>query len=86
MLLYINPEAAMPETIAVVARDGCPHCARARKMLEERGYSYEEIQVGRDISQHSLRGLTGSGSVPQIFINGKLVGGADDLQNYISAH
>lgn len=86
MLAYVNPKAALPETIAVVSRDGCPHCARAKKMLEERGLGYEEIQLGRDISQHSLRGLAGSGSVPQVFIAGKLIGGADDLQNHFSAH
>jgi len=84
MLSYINPQAELPETIALVSRDGCPHCTRAKNLLKERGLSFEEIQIGRDISQHSLRGLAGSGSVPQVFIAGKLVGGADELEIHFS--
>jgi glutaredoxin-like protein len=84
MLAYINPKAELPQTIALVSRDGCPHCTRAKNLLIERGLSFEEIQIGRDISQHSLRGLAGSGSVPQVFIAGKLVGGADELENHFS--
>ena len=72
------------KTLEVFVRDGCPHCARAKKMLEERGLGYEEVQVGRDISQHCLRGLAGSASVPQVFIGGKLIGGADDLESYFA--
>lgn len=82
MLNYLNPEATLPESIAIVSRAGCPHCARAKAMLDSRELSYEEIQIGRDISQHSLRGLAGSGSVPQVFIAGRLIGGADELEAY----
>jgi glutaredoxin-like protein len=80
MLAYLNPEATLPESIAVVSRAGCPHCARAKAILDSRDLPYEEIQIGTDISQHSLRGLAGSGSVPQVFIAGRLIGGADDLE------
>lgn len=82
MLNYLNPEATLPESIAIVSRAGCPHCARAKAMLDSRELSYEEIQIGRDISQHSLRGLAGSGSVPQVFIAGRRIGGADELEAY----
>ncbi len=82
MLSYLNPDATLPQSIAVVSRAGCPHCARAKTMLDSRSLPYEEIQIGRDISQHSLRGLAGSGSVPQVFIAGRLIGGADDLEAY----
>lgn len=83
MLNYLNPDATLPESIAVVSRAGCPHCARAKAMLDARELPYEEIQIGRDISQHSLRGLAGSGSVPQVFIAGRLIGGADELEAYL---
>jgi glutaredoxin-like protein len=84
MLSYLNPDATLPQSIAVVSRAGCPHCARAKTMLDSRDLPYEEIQIGRDISQHSLRGLAGSGSVPQVFIAGRLIGGADDLEAYFN--
>jgi glutaredoxin-like protein len=82
MLKYLNPEATTPESIAVVSRAGCPHCARAKGLLDSRDLAYEEIEVGRDISQHSLRGLAGTGTVPQVFIAGRLIGGADELEEY----
>lgn len=85
MLDYIDPEASVPETVAVISRVGCPHCQRAKSLLEDSGIAFNEIQVGRDIEQASLRGLTGATSVPQVFIGGRLVGGADQLTEYLEA-
>ena len=85
MLAYINPKAEVPETVAVISRVGCPHCQRAKSLLEEKGIAFNEIQVGRDIDQVSLRGLTGATSVPQVFIGGQLIGGADQLTDHLLA-
>jgi glutaredoxin len=51
-------------------------------MLVERDIEFNEIQLGTDIDQVSLRGLTGATTVPQVFIGGKLIGGADQLTEY----
>jgi glutaredoxin-like protein len=85
MLNYVNPEATIPETVAVISRVGCPHCKRAKSLLEEQGILFNEIEVGRDIDQASLRGLTGATSVPQVFFGGRLIGGADQLTEYLQA-
>lgn len=82
MLRYINADAVIPDTVAVISRVGCPHCKRAKDLLNERGIRYNEIEVGRDIEQAAMRSLTGATSVPQVFIAGKLIGGADDLTEY----
>jgi glutaredoxin-like protein len=74
-----NAEAKAPEPVAVISRVGCPHCQRAKDLLIERKIRFNEIVVGQDIDQAALRGLSGSTSVPQVFIGGRLVGGADEL-------
>ena len=70
MLRYINADAVIPETVALISRPGCPHCKRAKTLLDEKGVRYNEIEVGKDIDAASLIGLTGATSVPQVFIAG----------------
>lgn len=84
MLAYINANAKAPEPVAVISRAGCPHCQRAKALLSERQIRFNEIVVGRDIDQVAMRGLTGSTSVPQVFIGGKLIGGADALTEMLA--
>jgi len=79
MLAYLNPKAKAPEFVTLFTRPGCPHCARAKKALAEHGYPYEEIVIGKDVTTRSLRAVTGAGTVPQVFIGGKLIGSADEL-------
>lgn len=59
----------------------CPYCWRAKKLLEERGAAFQEVDVMCDGSlRNEMRQRTGGRtSVPQIFINGQHVGGCDDL-------
>jgi glutaredoxin-like protein len=85
MLNYINPEAAKPKCVSLFAKEGCPFCARAKEMLNEHGLDYEEITLGKDVSTRSLRAATGATTVPQVFIDGKLIGGSEALEAYLSA-
>jgi glutaredoxin 3 len=59
----------------------CPYCWRAKKLLEERGAAFQEVDVMCDGSlRNEMRQRAGGrSSVPQIFINGQHVGGCDDL-------
>lgn len=79
MLRYVNPEARPEESVTLFTRPGCPHCVRAKEMLDKKGMSYEEIVLGEDITTKSLQAVTGAATVPQVFINGKHIGGADAL-------
>lgn len=87
MLRYLNPEAREPEFIALFTREGCPHCARAKQMLKDRGLAFEEIRtgMGTGVSSRSIRAVSGRSTVPQVFIGGRHIGGADDLARYLSA-
>lgn len=59
----------------------CPFCFRAKKLLEERGAAFKELDVMMDGKlRHEMRARAGGRtSVPQIFINGQHVGGCDEL-------
>jgi glutathione-dependent peroxiredoxin len=82
MLRYINPNAKQPALVSLFTKVGCPFCARAKALLKEKGIHYEEIVLGKDISTLSLKAVTGATTVPQVFIDGKLIGGSDDLAAY----
>lgn len=84
MLQYINPKAELPNSVTLFARNGCPHCARAKRLLDDRGIEYEEITLGDRITMRSVQAATGAQKVPQIFINGRLIGGADQLESYLA--
>ena len=84
MLRYLEPEVRIDD-VAVVTKPGCPHCARAKQLLRDHGMPFEELVLGRDVSPSVLRALAGSGSVPQVFVNGRHVGGADHLEADLAA-
>lgn len=59
----------------------CPYCYRAKGLLEQKGASYTEIDVGMDADkrQEMTQRAHGRRTVPQIFIGDTHVGGCDDL-------
>jgi glutaredoxin 3 len=58
----------------------CPYCVRARRLLERKGVTYEEIRIDRDREQRQVMiQRSKRTTVPQIFIGDAHVGGYDDL-------
>ena len=85
MLHYINPKAVPPPRVTFFSKPGCSHCARARKMLQDKGYHYEEIRLGSPgISSSSLHAVSGRGTTPQVYIEGEHIGGADELALWLA--
>jgi len=84
MLEYINPNAEKPADISIITKPGCPFCAKAKGMLRERGMVFEEVVLGTDASETTVRAITGRDSVPQVFINGQHIGGSDDLEKHLA--
>ncbi|MGE5097442.1 MAG: glutathione peroxidase [Betaproteobacteria bacterium] len=82
MLAYLAPAAKAPEPVVIFSRPGCPHCARAKQALESRGITYEDVSLGKGITLSAVRAVSGQGTVPQVFIGGRHIGGADDLERY----
>ena len=75
MLNYLAPEAKLPSDILLLTKPGCGHCARAKSALKERGLQYEELTA----NPRSLRAVSAESTTPQVFIDGKHIGGADEL-------
>lgn len=59
----------------------CGYCAAAKRLLTEKGVSYSEIDVMADPGRREemVQRSGGGRTVPQIFIDGVLVGGFDDI-------
>ncbi len=83
MLAYINPQAEKPADMVLFTKPGCSFCARAKGMLSEYGYAFEEIQLNREVSIRSVRAATGQDHVPQMFVNGDYVGDSDAVAEWI---
>jgi glutaredoxin-like protein len=84
MLAYIAPNAEAPLDVTVFSREGCPYCVRAKGLLHDAGIQFEELVLNRDFSESTIRAVSGKPSVPQVFINGELVGGSEDLEAYLA--
>jgi len=85
MLNYINANAELPKRVSMITKPGCPHCARAKALLTSKGMRFEVIELGQQgISYSTLQAISGRGTVPQIFIDGTHVGGADELEAYFA--
>jgi glutaredoxin 3 len=58
----------------------CPYCIRAKQLLDQKGVVYTEFKIDNDRAKlNELKAQTGSGSVPQIFVDEKFIGGCDDI-------
>ncbi|MEM9440026.1 MAG: glutaredoxin 3 [Pseudomonadota bacterium] len=59
----------------------CPYCMRAKALLSSKNVDYTEINlwIERARRQEMLDRADGRTSVPQIFIDGKGIGGSDEL-------
>jgi glutaredoxin 3 len=58
----------------------CGYCARAKGLLEKKGASYDEMDVMEDSAKRAeMRERAKRSTVPQIFINGRHIGGSDEL-------
>jgi glutaredoxin 3 len=67
--------------IEIFVTDFCPYCARAKALLDSKGVAYEEIFApnGSEARRQATERSGGRTTVPQVFIDGKAVGGSDDL-------
>jgi glutaredoxin 3 len=66
--------------VKVYTTQTCPYCYRAKALLKKRDVPYEEIDVSRDEEKRRwLVEASGMRTVPQIFIDGKSIGGSDEL-------
>ena len=67
--------------VEVYVKTTCPYCWRAKHLLDTKGVEYKEIGVdfGGPERQVMIQRANGRTTVPQIFIDGRHIGGCDDL-------
>lgn len=68
-------------TIEIYTKAFCPYCHRAKALLDRKGAAFEEIDIslGGPRRGEMIDRAGGRTTVPQIFIDGRHVGGCDDL-------
>jgi len=68
-------------SIIIYTKAFCPYCVRAKRLLDDKGAAYDEIDItlGGPKRQEMLSRSNGRTTVPQIFIGETHVGGSDDL-------
>ncbi|MDO6461317.1 glutaredoxin 3 [Granulosicoccaceae sp. 1_MG-2023] len=58
----------------------CPYCMMAKRLLDDKGLSYNVIMVDNDMAKRrEMEERAGRTSVPQIFFGERHIGGFDDL-------
>ncbi len=68
-------------TVEIYTQPGCPYCTRALSLLSSKGVEFREIDAPHGTEERRVAAERSGGrtSVPQIFIDGRHVGGCDDL-------
>jgi glutaredoxin 1 len=72
--------------ILILGKSNCPYCTKAKELVESEGFNYKYIDIiAKGFTKKDLEVYTGCkvDTVPQIFINGKHIGGYTDLQEYL---
>ena len=67
--------------VTMYTTDACPFCIRAKTLLSRRGIEYDEINLARDPDGRAeLSKITGMYTFPQIIIEGRPLGGFNELR------
>jgi len=71
----------MSAEVEIYTSSLCGYCSAAKRLLEQKGIAFHEIDVTFDPETRRAMTLRANGrtSVPQIFVNGEAIGGCDDL-------
>ena len=83
MFAHVLPDGELPHDVAVFTREGCGFCVRAKGLLNDAGIEFEELLLNRDYTDQTLRAVSSQISYPQVFIDGKHIGGSDDLAEWL---
>jgi glutaredoxin 3 len=70
----------------VWSKTTCPYCVRAKNLLTKKGIEFEERVIGDQWTKEQLlESVPHARTVPQIFLDNRLIGGYDDLfQHFIN--
>lgn len=71
----------MAAKVEMYSKMFCPYCIRAKALLEGKGVEIIDIPAANDKAKRAEMNQRANGrnTFPQIFIDGKHIGGSDDL-------
>jgi glutaredoxin len=65
----------------VWSRNACPFCDQAKALLKMKGITFEERNVSTDWTKEQLlEAIPSARTVPQIVLDGELIGGFNELR------
>lgn len=69
-------------TITIYSKEQCPYCDMAKNWFKSKNLEFTEHKIGTNgfIKENLLEAVPTARTVPQIIIDGKLIGGWDDLR------
>ena len=71
-------------TAIVWSKYNCPYCDQAKALLTQKGIRYEERKIGDGYSREELlEAVPNARTVPQIFLDGNLIGGFTELKKHL---
>jgi glutaredoxin 3 len=70
----------MAAQVKIFTTSWCGYCHAAIRLLQQKGVPFEQIDAQDGKTRRWLREVTGRSTVPQIFIDGKSVGGFTDIR------
>ena len=81
MSLKRQPQRSVMPLIEIYTKPLCPYCIRAKRLFKQKGVEVTEIDIWLSSSRKKemLERSQGRWTVPQIFIDGRGIGGSDDL-------
>lgn len=82
MLKYLDPGAKAPHDVLLFTKPGCSYCTKAKQLLGDKGWAYEEVAS----SPRNLRAVSGKATTPQVFVDGQYIGGSEELEKFLSKH
>jgi glutaredoxin 3 len=63
----------------------CPYGVRAKQLLEEAGIPFEDRILATRMEVDAFEEKHGVDTTPQVFIDGKRIGGSDELERYLES-
>ena len=69
------------QPVTIYTKPGCPYCARALSLLEQKNVEFTQIEAAYDPEkkQEMMQRANGRATFPQICIGEKHIGGCDDI-------
>ena len=68
----------------VWSKDMCPYCEQAKMLLKTKGIEFEEKKIGYGFTKEDLlEAVPTARTVPQIFLDGNLIGGFQELKTHL---